>query len=358
MAQYLLYYIVCFTNTQANTSDFLIHLIRFLFLSSRKAAHAMSGKKSLGEDEGNFAQVKNEGQENILSQAVSRKRRKEESPTARHSSDAEMPMLKEAYGTSKRLEKEKRRERRKEKAMARILKRSEKRKAKLSRKAILFEPPTSAKNVEQTLGQLPPLPDRQPFLHGHSALHLPNAATVRAMDDGPQYEYLKAVTTQCENILQLLHEVLLTTKKDRTETEVSHEDQLAADLIRLKNIPLARRYIEMTLWKRVARFNSDNLATVESLAYGASLPKNSHNHSNVSMFESDSTNFKFLSFRDKYLKNALDTYETDLEKMRLVERMDEDHVRFLRSCLQASADLYANVKCLDDNHGDIHQKVI
>lgn len=291
----------------------------------------------------NLAHLENEAQQKNVSHSNRKRKREEFSTVNRNSVNS-----KEMNEYSKRSKINVKKEKRREKAATRRLKRLEKKKNKPSRRAILFEAPTSAEQAEDPTAHLPPLPERKPFLHGYSALALLSAAAVRAMEDGLQHEYLKGVTTQCQHILLLLNEVLSITKKDKAEMKIPLEDQLITDLLRLKNCPLAQRYVEMTLWKRVAGFNNDILAIVEDTGYGADLPKNPSDHS-VAVFESNSTNFKFLSFRDKYLKNALDTYEADLEKIRIGESMDEENVKFLRRCLQDSADLYANVKCWDEN---------
>lgn len=234
-----------------------------------------------------------------------------------------------------------------EKGKAKKLK-AEKKKKKPSRQAILFAKPTAGEELDP-VSDLPPLSERTPYLHGHSSLFLPSKSTVRAMDDTTRHDYLKAIASQCENILSLLHDVLLTNKTKPMQDNVSLEDELMTDMIRLKHLPLARRCIEMTLWKRVVQFNSQSMTTVENLAFGTKNSQTATNRPGILLHESDSTDMKFNSFRDKYLKNVLDTYEDDLEQIRISEGMDEDHVKFLRRCLETSAELFANLKCWDEN---------
>lgn len=218
-----------------------------------------------------------------------------------------------------------------------------------TRKGILFATP-SATEETVPLSDLPPPSERSAFLHGQSAVQLPTAATVRAMPVEHRHAYITQVTTQCERVLGTIHDALSTNEK-RASADVlpSLDEQLLADMVRLKHLPLARRYVEITLWKRVAQFNSDSLAQVQACAYGAGNAQAEKNRDGFLLHQSDSKDVQFNSFRDVYLKNLLENHEDDLEKIRLEEGMDIEQVSFLRKCLQSSADLFANVKCWDDN---------
>lgn len=231
-------------------------------------------------------------------------------------------------------------------------------KKKLSRKAILFATPTAAEQADP-LADLPPTSERCTYLHGHNAVQLPSRDVVHAMSDSQRHTYIKFVTGQCERILETIHDVLARADHQHlADSQPSLNEQLMADMVKLKRLPLARRYVEMTLWQRVTQFNEECLSKIESLAFGAGEIESSEKRPGILLHRSDSKDVKFNSFRDKYMKNLLDDHEEDLEKLRLTEGMDEEQVASLRRCLESSAALFANVKCLDDEHERENLKIL
>lgn len=186
------------------------------------------------------------------------------------------------------------------------------------------------------------------FLHGLSALSLPGKDVVRAMDDSSRHVYLTQVSKLCERLLALMHSVLVSSD-DRAATELpSLHDHVTADLLRLRHLPTARRCIEMTLWHHVSRFNSDCLSRVQAMGYGAPVePKAAATKVGLTNHNEECDGAVFNSFRNRYMSNVLETYQEDLETIRQNESLDEEHVLFLRRCIDAGADLFAHICAWD-----------
>lgn len=265
--------------------------------------------------------------------------------------------------TKKETKKRKKKEERKKKLKGKGI---EKKKKKLSHKAILFSEPNNTEQIDP-LSNLPPLHERLPIFHGLSAMSLASGTQVQQeMDDKERHEYFTGLTGQCQSIVTCLHNMLTVVEKSDNlkqgsgSQDVSVEEELTSDLARLKHTPLAKRYVEMTLWKRISKFQDDSMTLVRDLNYGeldhvnpkANIRPGNEGSDGPSIREADSTDLKFNSFRDKYLKHVLEHHEEDLERIRVNEAMDEDHVKFLRHWLDTSAALYANVKCWDDDQQD------
>lgn len=188
------------------------------------------------------------------------------------------------------------------------------------------------------------------FLHGLSALRLLGKEDVRGMEAANRHEYLSQVSKLCERLLGLMYSVLVCTD-DRAANEFpSFQNQVTDDMIRLRHLPIARQCVEMTLWHHVARFNTDCASRVKSIGYGAAIPKKETAKPGLMNHDEDVNGEVFNSFKNRYMNNILDTYQEDLEKIRQNEGLDEEHVHFLRRCLDAGADLFAHIKAWDQNH--------
>ena len=82
-----------------------------------------------------------------------------------------------------------------------------------------------------------------------------------------QHEFLRKVTEQCEKLIDSIHNCLQTFEKHTDDLGI--EQQLTADMVRLKKVPLAKQYVEMTLWRRAKLFSRARLEAAEKLGYGS-----------------------------------------------------------------------------------------
>lgn len=182
------------------------------------------------------------------------------------------------------------------------------------------------------------------FFHGAAALPLLSSIEVKEMKTESQNSYINKVAEQSESLLRLVDEAMRVVSN--TKEEVSIEEQLIADMMKLKNLPLARRYVEMTLWRRVKLFSQERVKIVEQLGYGSGERKGEGE--GILLHPAGDLNPNFVSYRDAYLRTIMDRYQNDLEKIRESESLDVENTRFLLRCMESGADLFGNLKCIED----------
>eukprot|EP00178_Gracilaria_changii_P015781 TRINITY_DN443_c0_g1_i1.p1 TRINITY_DN443_c0_g1~~TRINITY_DN443_c0_g1_i1.p1 ORF type:complete len:264 (+),score=56.99 TRINITY_DN443_c0_g1_i1:187-978(+) len=180
-------------------------------------------------------------------------------------------------------------------------------------------------------------------LHGAASLKLAVGKQVRNMSQSDQNMYIQSVTEDCEKLIRILNETVQAFSKNEDALDV--EEQLMSDMSRLKNIPIARRYVEMTLWRRVKLFSRERLQIAEELGYGIGKRKKGEG---FLLHRGGAVDPNFVSYRDSYMKTVIERYQDDLEKIRERESLDAERVQFLLQCLQSGADLFANLRCVED----------
>lgn len=122
------------------------------------------------------------------------------------------------------------------------------------------------------------------------------------------------------------------------------EDAVLADMVKLRGQPMAREFVEMTLWRRVRNINAKVLAEIEAECsqFGGKtgfVVNESH------LVGDDAPRKSFApSLKDVYMENLTESFAEDLERLRVEERMDGDRVNFLLRCLEEGADLFASLK--------------
>lgn len=204
-------------------------------------------------------------------------------------------------------------------------------------------------------GSLP----RKAFLHGYAALSLPNSEQVKMLNATDQQITISTRAALCERIMDLLHDTIVAgnqwTKSESKDDATAMEEALTNDLIRLKMVPLAKQYVEMTLWKRVERLTREQLRAASKLGFGkGSAVKGTMSSQGSLLHRDDDPDAEFVSYREAYMKTVVDRYRDDLEKMRLAEDMDVERVQFLLRCLDSGASLFANLKCMELREQGIH----
>ncbi|CAN8070350.1 unnamed protein product [Agarophyton chilense] len=184
---------------------------------------------------------------------------------------------------------------------------------------------------------------RDAIFHGAASLKLPSGNNMRSMSQEDQHKCIEGVTESCEKLIQILDESVSVFSKN--EDGLGVEEQLMSDMARLRNIPIARRYVEMTLWRRIKLFSRQRLAVAEELGYGSGKKKKSDG---FLIHSSDDVDPTFVSYRNAYLKTVIERYQEDLDQIRERESLDAEQVHFLLQCLQSGADLFSNLKCIED----------
>lgn len=183
------------------------------------------------------------------------------------------------------------------------------------------------------------------YLHGPLSLLLAPSSVVKSMALNEQHDYLRKVTSQCEKLIDSIHNCLQVFEKKNDGMNV--EQQLTADMVRLKKIPLAKQYAEMTLWRRTKLFSRARLETARKLAYGKGESKLGEDNG-LLLHQTGDPDPKFVSYRQAYLNGVIDRYKDSFENMRKNESLDARQTEYLAHCLGMTADLFSNIKCIED----------
>lgn len=188
-----------------------------------------------------------------------------------------------------------------------------------------------------------------------TAAKLPTPNELKSLSSEQQLGCFEQLGSTCERILRLMDDVQTTcglwrerkkTVRDADEASAVLEDSIVADMAKLKGVPMARHFAEMTLWKRLKRFTDSEVAYIETLRTGEkttlSAPSNDdesakENGANTEPVQSE----EFVSLKTAHLKHLTSEYADDLEKIRDAESLDVVGVQTLLKCLDESAALYA-----------------
>lgn len=195
---------------------------------------------------------------------------------------------------------------------------------------------------------------RNAFLHGYAAVPLLLPEQVKALDEESQGKVIRATAGLCERLMYLIHDTITTanrwTKSDTKDDGTAMEESVVNDMMRLKKVPLAKQYVEMTLWRRIAQLNRDLLLAASRLGFGKGFADNSargHGKQGLLLHCENDPDAEFVSYREAHMKTIVEQYSESLEKMREAESMDADRVQFLLRCLDSGASLFGNLKCLE-----------
>lgn len=122
------------------------------------------------------------------------------------------------------------------------------------------------------------------------------------------------------------------------------EDAVLADMVKLRNVPIAREYVEITLWRRMHSVNAKVIAEVDRLCTHSKMSDEMRSEEPEGADGSFPRRAFTPSLKDLYMNNLTDKFAEDLEKLRVEEDMDGERVQFLLRCLEEGADIFATVK--------------
>jgi Ribosome-assembly protein 3 len=125
------------------------------------------------------------------------------------------------------------------------------------------------------------------------------------------------------------------------------EDAVLADMVRFREVPVAREFVGMTLWRRLRNANEQAVVSVRE----ACAEIIAHCENDASIKRSDTENVRiprsFASFKQAHMRTMTENFAADLERLRSIEAMDGEKVQFLVRCLEAGADLAASLSTSD-----------
>lgn len=187
-----------------------------------------------------------------------------------------------------------------------------KKKAKLSRKPV-SAPPASAENGDSG-------PKNFPL--AAACLNLPSRSKVLALDGGAQRACFKLLGDTTHRIIRLLGDVQSAARNSTFEHD---EDAMVADMAKLRaSVPMARHFVEHSLWKRVKRFSDDEMKSAGGTGAG----------------EKKKVEIQIeREFRNRFTGQ----HGEELDGIREREQLDEGGVKKLLKCVDEAAALYTAV---------------
>lgn len=192
---------------------------------------------------------------------------------------------------------------------------------------------------------------RKVFLHGYAAIPFPSREHVYALGDAERHKFIKTSASFCGRLVQIMHKLIVSAnqwmKVERKDDFTAIEEALTSDMARLKKLPLARQYVEMTLWRRILQLNQDHLQAASKIGFGKGLVHSGGLHQGLVLHLRDDPDAEFVSYREAHMSNLVERFHESLEKMRNIEKMDSGQAHFLLRCLDAGSNLFGNLKCLD-----------
>lgn len=171
---------------------------------------------------------------------------------------------------------------------------------------------------------------------------LPQPDVVRKADAATQDIFVNKAAALCERIVVSMDSGIATLSPapgpvgDERGTSAGIEDTILADMARLRGVPVAREYVDISLWRWMRSANGRVLAAIDaacaiegSTAAGPTL---------------DGTVSRPVSFKEMHLERMTNDFSRDLAKLHEVEEMDGKQVQFLLRCLEEGADLFEHLR--------------
>jgi Ribosome-assembly protein 3 len=125
------------------------------------------------------------------------------------------------------------------------------------------------------------------------------------------------------------------------------EDAVLADMVRFREVPVAREFVEMTLWRRLRNANEQAVVSVREAC--AEISAQCENDATIKRSDTENVRIprSFASFKQAHMRTMTENFAADLERLRSIEAMDGEKVQFLVRCLEAGADLAASLSTSD-----------
>jgi hypothetical protein len=186
---------------------------------------------------------------------------------------------------------------------------------------------------------------------------LPSPLHVSRLREEAQAKFVKRLGMSCEKAIYCIDAgvgALIANRHHATgSAKVSSvEDAILADMVRLREVPVAREFVDMTLWRRLRKANESAIAAVADACFGNS--GEAAESAKVTSTRSPTSNKtahaprSFASYKQLHMRNITERYADDLELLRSSEVMDGERVQFLLQCLDAGAELASALSMKSD----------
>jgi hypothetical protein len=186
---------------------------------------------------------------------------------------------------------------------------------------------------------------------------LPSPLHVSRLREEAQAKFVKRLGMFCEKAIYCIDAgvgALIANRHHATPSAKvsSVEDAILADMVRLREVPVAREFVDMTLWRRLRKANESAIAAVADSCFGSS--GEAAESAKVTSMQRPTSNKtahaprSFASYKQLHMRNITERYADDLELLRSSEVMDGERVQFLLQCLDAGAELASSLSMKSD----------
>lgn len=184
---------------------------------------------------------------------------------------------------------------------------------------------------------------------------LPSKEVIQKLPEVTQDAFLTATGGFCERAIRCVHSgVCSLAPSDDTRVDgggagaqkaAAVEDIVLADMARLRGVPLAREYTDITLWRRLRNTNARVIAAVEGACEG--VDETGRVSETVTENEGQtgkaSSGGGGVSFRKARMQTLTERFADDLGKLHETEQMGSERVKFLLRCLEEGVDVFAGL---------------
>lgn len=189
-----------------------------------------------------------------------------------------------------------------------------------------------------------------PCFPAAACAELPPRAAVQSLPVEFQDSFVSKAAALCEKSLRLMDvgTAALGTRQQKgdagdapTSTVTWLEDTVLADMVRLRGAPVAREFVDCTLWRRLRSASDKARASVDA-ACKADGRREATGDAEVEA-EGGPRNGSSLSFKQMHMQSMTDRFADDLTKLHEIEQMDGKRVQYLLRCLEEGANLFADL---------------
>lgn len=189
-----------------------------------------------------------------------------------------------------------------------------------------------------------------PFFPAAASAELPPRAALQSLPAEFQDAFVSKAAALCEKSLHLIGAgtAALGTRQPSDDpgagpssTATWLEDTVLADMARLRSVPVARAFVDCTLWRRLRSASDRVRASVDAACEADG--KGEPTYQAEVEGEGGSRKGSSLSFKQMHMQSITSHFADDLAKLHEVEQMDGKRVQYLLRCLEEGANLFADV---------------
>lgn len=201
-----------------------------------------------------------------------------------------------------------------------------------------------------------PEPPPAPLLPAAVTTELPSKDSVQNISPAAQDAFITTTGGFCERAVRCVHSGVRSLAPgdavpvvdgagSGVQKAAAVEDIVLADMARLRSVPLARQFTDITLWRRLRSANNRVISAVEGACDAVDGgAKNGGKGAGTKEQEARAPGEAGrVSFRKARMESLTERFAGELGKLHESEKMGSERVKFLLRCLEEGADIFAGL---------------